>query len=92
MLLKHAWLGEEITDSEISPPDYQLYRLDHNRHGGGVLMYVHNNYSCKVITGPAQLDTFLFTETVIELTKVLSTTLLILHFLQLIIFFQFWRA
>ena len=52
-----TWLGEEITDSEISLPDYQLYRLDRNRHGGGVLMYVHNNYSCKVLlTGPAQLE------------------------------------
>ena len=52
-----TWLGEEITGSEISLPDYQLYRLDHNRHGGGVLMYVHNNYSCKVLlTGPAQLE------------------------------------
>ena len=51
-----TWLSEEITDSEISLPDYQLYRLDRNRHGGGVLMYVHNNYSCKVLlTGPAQL-------------------------------------
>ena len=35
-----TWLGEEITDSEISLPDYQLYHLDRNRHGGGVLMYV----------------------------------------------------
>ena len=43
-----TWLGEEITDSEISLPDYQLYCLDHNRHGGGVLMYVHN-YLCKVL-------------------------------------------
>ena len=41
-----TWLGEEITDSEISLPDYQLYRLDRNRHGGGVLMYVHKSFSC----------------------------------------------
>ena len=52
-----TWLGEEITDSEIYLPDYQLYRLDRNRRGGGVLMYVHNNYSCKVLlTGQAQLE------------------------------------
>ena len=55
-----TWLGEEITDSEISLPDYQLYRLDRNRHGGGVLMYVHKDYFCKVLlAGPAQLE-FLF--------------------------------
>ena len=44
-----TWLGEEITDSEISLPDYQLYRLDRNRHGGGVLMYVHKSFLCKVL-------------------------------------------
>ena len=36
-----TWLGEEITDSEISLPDYQLYRLDRNRHGGGVLICMY---------------------------------------------------
>ena len=52
-----TWLGEEITDSEISLPDYQLYRLDRNRHGGGVLMYVHKSFSCKVLlVGPSQLE------------------------------------
>ena len=54
-----TWLGEEITDSEISLPDYQLYRLDRNRHGGGVLMYVHKSFSCKVLlVGPSQLEYF----------------------------------
>ena len=52
--------NNKITDSEISLPDYQLYRLDCNRHGGGVLMHVHNNYMCKVLlTGPAQLECLL---------------------------------
>ena len=52
-----TWLGEEITDSEFSLPDYQLYRLDRNRHGGGVLMYVHKSFSCKVLlVGPSQLE------------------------------------
>ena len=52
-----TWLGEEITDSEISLPDYQLYRVDCNRHGGGVLMYVHKSFLCEVLlVGPSQLE------------------------------------
>ena len=56
-----TWLAEEITDAEISLPDYQLHRLDRTRHEGGVLMYIHKSYSFKVLlTGPAQLE-FLYT-------------------------------
>jgi len=35
-----SWLSEEISDSEISLEGYTIYRLDRNRHGGGVMMYV----------------------------------------------------
>ena len=49
-----TWLSLDIADSELSIPNYQVIRLDCNRHGGGVLMYVHNCLSYKVIVkGPA---------------------------------------
>ena len=35
-----SWLCNEITDSEIALPGYSLVRLDRNRHGGGVLLYI----------------------------------------------------
>ena len=35
-----SWLSEEISDSEISIQGYTIYRLDWNRHGGGVMMCV----------------------------------------------------
>ena len=38
-----TWLGEEISSAEVSIPDYQLLRLDQNRHSGGELMYARNN-------------------------------------------------
>ena len=43
-----TWLGEEIADSEISLPDYHLYRLDRNRHTGPaqlecLLISIHRN-------------------------------------------------
>ena len=30
-------------DSEIKIDGYDLHCLDHNRHGGGVLLYINNN-------------------------------------------------
>ena len=52
-----TWLSSDMGDSELSIPNYQVIRLDHNRHGGGVLMYVHNCLSYKVIVkGPATLE------------------------------------
>ena len=38
-------------------PDYQIHRLDRNRHGGGVVLYVHNSLSCKLLlkSGPHNL-------------------------------------
>ncbi len=35
-----SWLSTEISDFEISLVGYALYRLDQNRHGGGVIIYV----------------------------------------------------
>ncbi len=42
-----TWLSEDVTDNELLLPDYQVYRLDHNRHGGGIVLYVHDSLSCK---------------------------------------------
>ena len=35
-----SWLSAEIIDSEISLVGYITYRLDRNRHGGGLIIYV----------------------------------------------------
>lgn len=52
-----TWLSPEVTDSEISINSYQVVRLDRNRHGGGILMYVHDNLSYKIIAkGPDALE------------------------------------
>ncbi len=44
-----TWLCEDISDQELLLSSYQLFRLDRNRHGGGVLMYVKSNLSAEVI-------------------------------------------
>ena len=45
-----TWFDENITDTELTVNNYQVIRLDRNRHGGGVLMYVHNSLSYKITT------------------------------------------
>ena len=44
-----TWLDDSILDSEISIQGYSLCRLDRNRHGGGVLMYVKCVFTFSVI-------------------------------------------
>ena len=42
---------------EHSIQNYQVGHLDRNRHGGGVLVYVHNCLSYKVVLkGPVTLE------------------------------------
>ena len=43
-----TWLDDSI-DLEICVQGYSVYRLDHNRHGGGVLIYVKDMFSCSVM-------------------------------------------
>ena len=53
-----TWLDNEITDNEICLTNYHLFRLDRNRHGGGIAIYVHSFLSCNVILqgGPFGLE------------------------------------
>lgn len=55
--LVETWLSDDILDSEVTVHNYSLIRLERNRHGGGVAIYVHNCvlYSI-VLSGPAELE------------------------------------
>ena len=46
-----------VSDNEQLLPDYQIYRYDRNRYGGGVAIYVHISLSCKIVLegGPHKL-------------------------------------
>ena len=37
-----TWLSSDILDNELAVSNYQIFRRDRNRHGGGVMMYVHS--------------------------------------------------
>ena len=41
-----TWLFVDISGNEVLLPDYQVHRLDRNRHGGGIILYVHHSLSC----------------------------------------------
>ena len=43
------WLDDVIDDCEISIQGYSVFRLDHSRHGGGVLIYVKSMFTCSVL-------------------------------------------
>ena len=35
-----TWLSKEVGNNELFIPGFQLFRLDRDHHGGGVLIYV----------------------------------------------------
>ena len=43
-----TWLCPDINDSEIAIQGYQTDRLDRDRHGAGVILYILENYIVKV--------------------------------------------
>ena len=48
----------DILDNEVFIPNYSVVRLDRNRHGGGVLVYVHSSitYNAVLLCGHANLE------------------------------------
>ena len=49
MCICETWLGSDIEDNELSINSYRIIRLDRNRHGGGVALFISSNLSHKVI-------------------------------------------
>ena len=44
-----TWLDANISNTDVALEDYQLFRKDRNRHGGGVAIYVKNSIPVKEI-------------------------------------------
>ena len=56
-LLKHAWLCPDILSNDVCIINYSLVRLDRNRHGGGVAMYIRETIAYNVLlSGPTSLE------------------------------------
>ena len=54
--ISETWLCPDITNCELSIQGYQLVRLDRNRNGGGVLMYISVDLNFSVLPGYEGLE------------------------------------
>ena len=54
--ITETWLSSDIQDQELFIPGYQLIRLDRNRHGGGVLMFITTHLSFSILPGCEDLE------------------------------------
>ena len=39
-----TWFGSDISDAEVYISGYRVFKRNRNRHGGGVLVYVKNQF------------------------------------------------
>ena len=53
--LSETWLSEAITDLEILPQGYSLYRKDRGSRGGGVMLAISNTLPSKQVLSPPDL-------------------------------------
>ena len=51
-----TWLSTDILDSEVHLPVYHVHRLDRNRHSGGILVFVRDNFVTKLYPSPNNLE------------------------------------
>ena len=59
-----TWLSPTICDNEVSLEGFQVLRLDRNRHGGGIIMLIHNSLVPKVVVaGPYNLELLIISVT-----------------------------
>ena len=54
--LSETWLCPDIKDEEIYVNGYEIIRLDRNRSGGGVAIYIGSNLSYKVIFMDSEIE------------------------------------
>ena len=50
-----SWLSTEIHDTEIAICGYHSYRLDRNRHSGGIIVYVRSCFVTTLVSVPSRV-------------------------------------
>ena len=58
-----TWLSPDICDSELSLPNFQSFRLDRSRHGGGILVYVKSSLSATAVPTSSPIELLLLSIT-----------------------------
>ena len=51
-----TWLTNQITDKEILPVGFMIFRKDRDPRGGGVLLAIHQSIPAKVLPSPPHLE------------------------------------
>jgi len=55
--ITETWLDDNVSDSEICIPVFDIVRLDRNRHGGGVIIYVSSLFTYNILfTGDSSFE------------------------------------
>ena len=54
--ITETWLSDKISDGEILPSSFVLYRCDRPSRGGGVLIAVHKSLPSTLIPSPSDLE------------------------------------
>ena len=63
--ISETWLDSTITDNELTINNYNLVRLDRNRHGGGIAVYVHVDFTYHAIfTGNCNFECIVLSITI----------------------------
>ena len=47
--ITETWLGDNVLDCELPIPNYHIVRFDRNRNGGGVLMFISDDFTYYVL-------------------------------------------
>ena len=57
--ISESWLSPDISDNEISIPNYHCVHKGRSHHGGGIAVYIKPSLSFKVIPSPLNLELIL---------------------------------
>ena len=68
-----TWLSKDISDNELVMPYYQIFWRDRDRHGGGVLMYVHFSFAVDLCNTASDIELL----TVQEINVLCGTTAMV---------------
>lgn len=49
IFIVESWLGKDLENSEFAIPSYNLFRADRNRHGGGIAIYLKDQFKASVV-------------------------------------------
>lgn len=51
VVVTETWLDEQVTNDEVFPAGYKIFRKDRYSRGGGVAIAVKDSISCTVVSG-----------------------------------------